>query len=140
MANFKVDRNYKVVRQRTTDLASLRPTAATPKVSETNEIQYLRSYKDEQREQMQQIKEGMQDDYKRLARAFDKSTIPNFPTHEVESKEKMHDSSAANCHDQSYPLYEISMNTYSKQQQHSAQIEGKSSNLRTTGPSTRERM
>jgi hypothetical protein len=30
----------------------------------------------------------MQDDYKRLARAFDKSTINNFPTHEVESKEK----------------------------------------------------
>lgn len=66
---------------------------------------------------MQQIKEGMQDDYKRLARAFDKCTIPNFPMHEVESKEKMHDSSVANCHDQSYPLYEMSMNPYSKQQQ-----------------------
>lgn len=49
MANFKVDRNYKVVRQRTTNLASLQPTAAIPKVSETNEIQSLRSYKDEQR-------------------------------------------------------------------------------------------
>jgi hypothetical protein len=38
LANFKVDRNNKVVRQRTTDLASLRPATATPKVSETNEI------------------------------------------------------------------------------------------------------
>jgi hypothetical protein len=34
LANFKVDRNNKVVRQRATDLASLRPTAATPKVSD----------------------------------------------------------------------------------------------------------
>ena len=47
LANFKVDRNNKVVRQRATDLASLRPTAATPKVSETNEIQSLRAYMDE---------------------------------------------------------------------------------------------
>jgi hypothetical protein len=52
------------------DLTSLRPTTTTPKVSETNEIQSLRSYVDEQREQMQQILEGMQEDYKRLARAF----------------------------------------------------------------------
>jgi hypothetical protein len=38
LANFKMDRNHKVVRQRTTDQPSLRPTAATPKVSEINEI------------------------------------------------------------------------------------------------------
>jgi hypothetical protein len=55
LANFKVDRNNKVVQQRVTDLASLRPTAATPKVSETNKIQSLRAYIDEQRDQMQQI-------------------------------------------------------------------------------------
>jgi hypothetical protein len=30
LANFKVDRHQKVVRQRETDLASLRPTAVTP--------------------------------------------------------------------------------------------------------------
>jgi hypothetical protein len=30
LADFKVDRNNKVVRQRTTDLASLRPTTNTP--------------------------------------------------------------------------------------------------------------
>jgi hypothetical protein len=55
LANFKVDRNNKVVQQRVTDLASLRPTAATPKVSETNKIQSLRAYINEQRDQMQQI-------------------------------------------------------------------------------------
>jgi hypothetical protein len=31
LANFKVDRNHKIVRQRVTDLASLRPATATPK-------------------------------------------------------------------------------------------------------------
>jgi hypothetical protein len=39
LANFRVDRNNKVVRQRTTDLALVRPAATTPMVSETNEIQ-----------------------------------------------------------------------------------------------------
>jgi hypothetical protein len=55
LANFKVDRNNKVVRQQTIDLASLRPTAATPKVSDMNELQYFKAYIDERRDQMQQI-------------------------------------------------------------------------------------
>jgi hypothetical protein len=38
----------------------------------------------------------MQDDYKRLARAFDKFVVANFPTHEDETKENMHDSSTTN--------------------------------------------
>jgi hypothetical protein len=38
LANFKVDRNNKVVRQQATDLALLRPTTATPEVSNTNEL------------------------------------------------------------------------------------------------------
>jgi hypothetical protein len=50
---------------------------------------------------MQQIIEGMQDDYKRLARAFEKSVVANFPTHEDGTKENMHNSSATNWHDQS---------------------------------------
>jgi hypothetical protein len=44
-------------------------------------------------------------DYKRLVRAFDKSTVANFPSHEVESGENTCDSSATGCHDQSQPLY-----------------------------------
>jgi hypothetical protein len=50
LANFKVDRNRKVVWQRETDLASSRLATGTPKVSETNEIQSLRAYIDEQRD------------------------------------------------------------------------------------------
>jgi hypothetical protein len=84
LANFKVDKNNKVVRRRTTDMASLRPTAATPKVSNTNELQSLKKYIDEQRDQMQNIIGGMQNNYKRLVRAFDKSTVANFPWHNVE--------------------------------------------------------
>jgi protease II len=38
LANFKVNRNHMVVRQRTTDMALFRPTTTTPKVSETNEV------------------------------------------------------------------------------------------------------
>jgi hypothetical protein len=46
LANFKVDRNNKVVRQRTTDLALLRPITNTPNVSNTNELQSLKAYID----------------------------------------------------------------------------------------------
>jgi hypothetical protein len=49
---------------------------------------------DEQRDQMQQIIGGMQNDYKRLARTFDKSAVTNFPTHEIESRENTRDSLA----------------------------------------------
>jgi hypothetical protein len=38
LANFKVDRNNKFVRQRATDPASLRPTPDIPNVSNTNEL------------------------------------------------------------------------------------------------------
>jgi hypothetical protein len=101
LANFKLDRNNNVVRQRATDLASLRPTTDTPNVSNTNELQSLKAYIDEQREQMQLIIGAIQKDYKRLVHAFDKSTIANFPSHEVELRENMSNSSATSCHDQS---------------------------------------
>jgi hypothetical protein len=55
LANFKVDRNNKVVRQWATDPASLRPTPDIPNVSNTSELQSLKNYVDEQREQMQNI-------------------------------------------------------------------------------------
>jgi hypothetical protein len=64
LANFKVDRNNKVVRQRATDPASLGPTPDIPNVSNTNELQSLKAYIDEQREQMQHIVGGIQKDYK----------------------------------------------------------------------------
>jgi hypothetical protein len=79
LVNFKVDRNNKVIRQRATDPASLRPTSDISNVSNTNELQSLKNYVDEQREQMQNIIWGIQNDYMRLVRAFDKSSIANFP-------------------------------------------------------------
>jgi hypothetical protein len=48
LADFKVDRNNKVVRQRATDLALLRPTTNILNVSDTNELQSLKAYIDEQ--------------------------------------------------------------------------------------------
>jgi hypothetical protein len=48
LANFKVDRNNKVVQQWATNLALLRSTTNTPEVSDTNELQSLKNYIDEQ--------------------------------------------------------------------------------------------
>jgi hypothetical protein len=104
LANFKVDRNNKVVRHRATDPASLRPTPDIPNVSNTNELQSLKNYVDEQCEQMQNIIGDMQNDYRRLARAFDKSSIANFPSHEVELGGNTRNTSAVGCHDQSQPF------------------------------------
>jgi hypothetical protein len=135
LANFKVDRNNKVVRQQATDPASLRPTPDIPNVSNTNELQSLKNYVDEQREQMQNIIGGMQNDYRRLVRAFDKSSTTNFPSHEVELGGNTRNTSAIGCHDQSQPLYGMSMDTYPEQ----PQIGSKSTNLHMPGPSACER-
>jgi hypothetical protein len=62
LANFKVDRNNKVVRQWAMDPASFRPTPDVPNVSNTNELQSLKNYVDEQREQMQNIIGDIQND------------------------------------------------------------------------------
>jgi hypothetical protein len=133
LANFKVDRNNKVVRQRATDPASLRPTLDIPNVSNTNELQSLMNYVDEQREQMQNIIGGMQNDYRRLARAFDKFSIANFPSHEVELGGNTRNTSAIGCHDQ--PLYGMPMDTYPEQ----PQIGSKSADLHMSEPSVRDR-
>jgi hypothetical protein len=139
LANFKVNRNKKVVRQRARDLASLRPTTTTPEVSDTNELQSLKNYIDEQREQMQNIIGGMQKYYRRLVRAFDKSTIANFPLHEVELEENTRDSSATGSHDQSQPLYGMPIDTYLGQPQLPTQIGDIFADLHMSRPSARER-
>jgi hypothetical protein len=77
----------------------------------------------------------MQNDYKRLVGAFDKSPVANFPSHEVESGENTHDSSAVDYHDQPQPLYGMVIDTYPGQPQPPTQIGGKSADLRMTGPS-----
>jgi hypothetical protein len=135
LANFKVDRNNKVVRHRATDPASLRPTPDIPNVSNTNELQSLKNYVDEQREQMQNIIGGMQNNYRRLARAFDKSSIANFPSHEIELGGNTCNTLAIGCHDQSQPLYGMPMDTYLEQ----PQISSKPADLHMSGPSDLER-
>jgi hypothetical protein len=112
LADFKMDRNNKVVRQQATDLASVRPTTITPNVSSTNELQSLKAYIDEQREQLQHIVGDIQNDHKRLVRALDKSTMANLPSHEVELREYTRNSSATGCHDQSQPLYGMPIDMY----------------------------
>jgi hypothetical protein len=134
-----MDRNNKVVRQRATDLASLRPTTNTHNVSSTNELQSLKAYIDEQQEQMQRIVGDIQNDHKRLVRALDKSIIANLPSHEVELREYTCDSSATGCHDQSQPLYGMPIDMYPGQQQPPTHIGDKFSDLRMSGPSARER-
>jgi hypothetical protein len=88
---------------------------------------------------MQNIIGGMQNDYRRLVRAFDKSTIANFPSHEVELGENTRDSSAAGCHDQSQPHYGMPIDTYPGQPQPPTHIGDKFADLRMYGPSAYER-
>jgi hypothetical protein len=139
LADFKLDRNNKVVQQRATDLASLRPTTNTPNVSSTNELQSLKAYIDEQREQMQHIVGDIQNDHKRLVRALDKSTIANLPSHEVELREYTRDSSVTGCHNQSQPLYGRPIDMYPGQQQPPTHIGDKFVDPRMSGLSARER-
>jgi hypothetical protein len=84
---------------------------------------------------MQHIVGVIQKDYKRLVRVFDKSTVANFPSHEVELGENTRNSSATGCHDQSQPLYGMSMDTYHEQ----PPIGSKLADLHMSGPSARVR-
>jgi hypothetical protein len=77
----------------------------------------------------------MQNDYRRLIRAFDKSSIANFPSHEVELGGNTRNTSTIGCHDQSQPLYGMPMETYPEQ----PQIDSKSADLHMPEPSTHER-
>jgi CRISPR/Cas system CMR subunit Cmr4 (Cas7 group RAMP superfamily) len=104
LADFKVDRNNKVVQQRATYLALLRPTTNTLNVSSTNELQSLKAYIDEQREQMQRIVGDIQNYHKRLVCVLDKSSIANLSSYEVELREYTRNSSATGCHNQSQSL------------------------------------
>jgi hypothetical protein len=101
-----------------------------PNVSNTNELQSLKNYVDEQREQMQNIIGDMQNDYMRLARAFDKSSIANFPSYEVELGNNTRNTSTIGCHDQSQPLYGMPMDTYPEQPQIDSKI-SRSTHART---------
>jgi hypothetical protein len=68
--------------------------------------------------------------------AFDKSTIANFPSHEVKLGSN---SSAICCHDQSQPIYGIPIDMYLGQQQPPTHISDKFADLRMSGPIARER-
>jgi hypothetical protein len=48
LANFKVDKHHRAVQQRETNLTSLWPIAIASNVSNTDDVQSLRSYVDEQ--------------------------------------------------------------------------------------------
>jgi hypothetical protein len=130
LANFKVDRNNKIVRHRATDPASLRPTPDIPNVSNTNELQSLKNYVDEQREQMQNIIGDMQNDCHNPFMGCTRN-----PSHEVELRGNTRNTSAVGCHDQSQPLYGMPMDTYPEQ----PQIGSKIADLHMPGPSARER-
>jgi hypothetical protein len=84
---------------------------------------------------MQHIVGGIQKDYKRIVRASDKSTVANFPSHEVELGENIRNMSVIGCHDQSQPLYGMPMDTYPEQ----PQIDSKLADLHMAGPSARDR-
>jgi hypothetical protein len=77
----------------------------------------------------------MQNDYRRLVRAFDKSSTINFPSHEVELGGNTCNTSAIGCHDQSQPLYGMLMDTYPEQ----PQTGSKSADLHMPGPPAHER-
>jgi hypothetical protein len=79
---------------------------------------------------MQYIIWGMQNDYKRLVCTFDKSNVVNFPSHVIHRLD---------WHDQSQPLYGMSIDIYPGKPHPPTQIGGKPANLRMVGPSTRER-
>jgi hypothetical protein len=77
-------------------MSSLLPSSQTHHVSKTDDIQSLRHYIDEQRDQLKQYIGGMEEYFRKMKRAFEKSAIPNFPLHDIDAAATTHNSSATN--------------------------------------------
>jgi hypothetical protein len=58
---------------------------------------------------------GVEESLKKLARAFEKSTGPSFPSHEASTKIFMPNPSTTNRPLQDQPFYGIPMNSYPRQ-------------------------
>ena len=81
----------------------------------------------------------MQEDHRKLVRAFEKSTVPNFPSHNVGTTHDALESSAANGHVQPQPLYGMPLNSYVEKTQPPTQVWKKPADLPMAGPSAHER-
>jgi hypothetical protein len=65
---------------------SLIPPLQTPNVSKSDDIQFLRQYIDLQQDQLKQYIGRMEKSFKILTRAYEKPTIPSFPSHEASTE------------------------------------------------------
>jgi hypothetical protein len=59
----------------------------------------------------------MQKDYKRIACAFEKSVVPNFPSYDVDARNDTQNSSAANGYSEPLPSYGMPMNSFAMKPQ-----------------------
>jgi hypothetical protein len=66
---------------------------------------------------MTQVLGNMQEDYRRLAHAFEKSIIPNYSSYDVDARYNAQKSSTDNGFSQPQPLYGMPMNSYTGQPQ-----------------------
>lgn len=119
-------------------MASFLPTTHAPNVSKPDDMQSFRQYIDEQHDQFKQYMGGMEESFKKLTRAYGKSVVSNFPSHEIDAKAATHNSSNLNGHSQTQPSYVVSMNSYTGQPQPPPPVWDKPTVLPTTRPSRTE--
>jgi hypothetical protein len=54
----------------------------------------------------------MEESFRKLTHAYEKSTVSNFPLHEIDAKDVTHNLSATNGHLQTQPFYGICRRTH----------------------------
>jgi hypothetical protein len=82
-------------RQGRGDRDVISPTIVSkPHVSKTDDIQSLIHYIDGQQNQLKQYMGSTEEDFRKMKRAFEISTIPSFPSHDIDVVATTHNSSA----------------------------------------------
>lgn len=115
MAHFTMDQHQKIVRQQEIKLNALVSLLHDSNVSNSSDQSIKNSIELQQRDQLEQRLDGIEETLKKLAHTLEKSTIPSFPSHDVAIEATSLDASATNGPTQTHPLYGMPVNSYPRQ-------------------------
>jgi hypothetical protein len=96
LSQYTVDRHQKVVRHGETDVASLLSSLQVPNISKPDDIQSIKCYVDQRKDQMKQQIVGLEESIRKLTHTLEKSVAPSFPSYETSNRVFMSDALATN--------------------------------------------
>lgn len=111
LAHFMVDRHQKIIGQGEIKLNTLEPPLHDSTISNFSGNQSILHLMELQQDQVEHRIDRIEETLKKLTCALEKSIVPSFPSHDVDTENVLNTSATI----QSQPLYGMSMNSYQGQ-------------------------